>query len=192
MNQILENISTEQTRIIIMHYDQTMIKAPLNLKLDFISTTTNSQNLKKALNTPQNSSLTGLNQVQTFVQTTSVSKLSIDFEQSLKLALNNKIILCKIFDILIRDIPSLQLQLKTAAFQNERERLSAILHKLHGTTCYTSLPRLKQQVSDFQQSLMTCSNSQQQEFVLKIHDELDNIRSETQQWLKDMDNGEEA
>ena len=38
LNQILENISTEQTRIIIMHYDQTMIKAPLNLKLDFIST----------------------------------------------------------------------------------------------------------------------------------------------------------
>jgi two-component system sensor histidine kinase BarA len=331
LNQILENISTEQTRIIIMHYDQTMIKAQFNLKLDFISTTTNSQNLKKALDTPQNSSstttttspisslpviskkvllvddnqinlklaselirlwghqvyeaenalqamtlykketfdlivldiqmpeidgidllkmmrsekaldqtptvaltanilnhepqrllklgfdyylskpideekfrrildssnhinnsLTDLNEVPAYGQTTSVSKLSIDFEQSLKLSLDNKIIQCKIFEILIRDIPGLQLQLKTAAFQNDRGKLSAILHKLHGTTCYTGLPRLKQQVSSFQQSLMTCSNNQQQEFVLGIHDELDNIRNETQQWLKDMNIEEEA
>lgn len=331
LNQILKNISTEKTRIIIMHYDQTMIKAPFILKLDFISTATNSQNLKKALDTPQNSSpitntastmpslptiskkvllvddnqinlklaselirlwghqvyeaenalqamilykrelfdlivldiqmpqidgiailkmmriektldqtpivaltanilndepqrllklgfnyylskpideekfrgildnssqiihsLSELNRVQPFSQTTNVSNLSIDFEQSLKLSQNNKIILRKILAILIRDIPGLQLQLKSAAFKNDREGLSAILHKLHGTTCYTSLPRLKLQVSSFQKSLMTLSNSQQHEIVLKVHDELDNIRTETQQWLKEMDDREEA
>lgn len=329
LNQILENIPTEQTRIIIMHYDQTMIKAQSNLQLDFISTTTNSQNLKKALDTPQNdsstttkispvfslpviskkvllvddnqinlklaseliglwghqvyeadnalqamtlykseafdlivldiqmpeidgigllkmmrsakpldqtltvaltanilndepqrllklgfnyylskpideekfrsildgsihinNSLTELQRVPEFGQTTSVSKLSFDFEQSLKLSRNNKIILCKVLDILIKDIPSLQLQLKAAAFQNDRERLSAILHKLHGTACYTSLPRLKRQVSSLQQSLTTCSNNQQQDVVMEIHDELDNIRNEVQQWLEETDNGD--
>jgi len=329
LNQILENISTEKTHIIIMHYDQTMIKTQLNLKLNFISITINSQNLKKALDTAQNSSstptilspipilaviskkvllvddnqinlklaselirlwghqvyeaenalqamtlykresfdlivldiqmpridgvdllkmmriekalgqtitvaltanilnderkrllkkgfnyylskpideekfrsildgsshidndLTELKRMQAIEQTASVSELSINFELSLKLSQNNKIILCKIFEILIRDIPGLQLQLKAASLQNDRERLSAILHKLHGTTCYTSLPRLKRQVNSFQQSLKACSNSQQQDIVLKVYDELDNIRNETQQWLKNTTDGE--
>jgi two-component system sensor histidine kinase BarA len=327
LNQILENISTEQTHIIIMHYDQTMIKPRLNLELDFISTTTNSDNLKKMLDRPQNDSttitttlpisslpviskkvllvddnqinlklaselirlwghqvseaenaleamilfqreffdlvvldiqmpeidgiellkmmrsekvldqtptvamtanilnnepqrllelgfnyylskpideekfrsildgsgninngLTELNRQQEFGLNTSVLKLSIDFEQSLMLSQNNKITLRKILNILIRDVPMLQLQLKSAALKNDRERLSEILHKLHGTTCYTSLPRLKQQVISWQQSIATCSNSQQQDIVIKVHDELDNIRNETQQLLKEMDN----
>ncbi|MFT5597222.1 MAG: two-component system sensor histidine kinase BarA, partial [Chitinophagales bacterium] len=58
LHQILESISIEQTHIIIMHYDQTMIKAKLNLELDFISTTTNSLNLKKALDRLQYDSKT--------------------------------------------------------------------------------------------------------------------------------------
>jgi two-component system sensor histidine kinase BarA len=333
LSEILENISVEQTRVIIMHYDQTMINAQLgpkldsklDSKLDFISTTTNSQDLKRALNTPKNqssttspvfslpviskkvllvddnrinlklaseliglwghqvyeaenalqamtlykkesfdlivldiqmpeidgidllnmmrsekaldqtptvaltanilddepqrllqlgfnyylskpideekfrsildgsshinSNLTKLTPVQEFGQTTSIAMSSIDFEQSLKLCQNNNIILYNILDILVSDIPSLQLQLKSAAFQNNREELSAILHKLHGTACYTNLPRLTQQVTLLQRSLTTFSNSQQQDAAVKIHDELGNIRNETQQWLEEMDNG---
>jgi two-component system sensor histidine kinase BarA len=327
LNEILANISMEQTHILVMHYDQTMIRPQLNLELDFISTTINSDNLKKALDRPKNksttiatasqiftlpviskkvllvddnqinlklaseliglwghqvseaekaleamalyqrdsfdlivldiqmpeidgiqllkmmrsekpldqtpivamtanilndepqrllklgfnyylskpideekfrsildgsghisNSLTEQNREQEFPQNTHISKLSIDFEQSLKLSQNNKITLRKILNILIRDAPILQLQLKSAALKNDRERLSAILHKLHGTTCYTSLPRLKQQVISWQQSIATCSNSQQQAVVLEVIDELDNIRNETQQLLKDMDN----
>jgi two-component system sensor histidine kinase BarA len=327
LNEILANISMEQTHILVMHYDQTMIRPQLNLELDFISTTVNSDNLKKALDRPKNESTTivtaspifslpiiskkvllvddnqinlklaseliGLwghqvyeaenaleamalyqrdsfdlivldiqmpeidgiellkmmrsekpldqtpivamtanilndepqrllklgfnyylskpideekfrsildgsghissslreqNREQESPQKTHVSKLSIDFEQSLKMSQNNKVTLRKILNILIRDAPILQLQLKSAALKNDRERLSAILHKLHGTTCYTSLPRLKQQVISWQQSIATGSNSQQQAIVLEVNDELDNIRNETQQLLKEMDN----
>jgi two-component system sensor histidine kinase BarA len=327
LNEILANISMEQTHMLVMHYDQTMIRPQLNLELDFISTTINSDNLKKALNRPKNvsttiatasqilslpvtskkvllvddnqinlklaSELIGLwghqvseaekaleamalyqrdsfdlivldiqmpdidgiellkmmrsakpldqtpivamtanilndepqrllklgfnyylskpideekfrsildgsghisnsqteqNQEQESPQNSHDSKLSIDFEQSLKLSQNNKITLRKILNILISDAPILQLQLKSAALKNDREKLSAILHKLHGTTCYTSLPRLKQQIISWQQSIATCSNSQQQAIVLEVNEELDNIRNETQQLLKEMDN----
>jgi two-component system sensor histidine kinase BarA len=327
LNEILANISMEQTHMLVMHYDQTMIRPQLNLELDFISTTINSDNLKKALNRPKNesttiatasqifslpvtskkvllvddnqinlklaseliglwghqvseaekaleamalyqrdsfdlivldiqmpeidgiqllkmmrnakpldqtpivamtanilndepqrllklgfnyylskpvdeekfrsildgsghisNSLTEQNQEQEFPKNSHDSKLSIDFEQSLKLSQNNKITLRKILNILISDVPILQLQLKSAALKNDRERLSAILHKLHGTTCYTSLPRLKQQIISWQKSIATCSNSQQQAIVLEVNEELDNIRNETQQLLKEMDN----
>lgn len=331
LNDILESITTEETRIVIMHYDQTMVKTQSSLKFEFISTTTNSQNLQKSLNAPLNSNmamtsqwpissppvepkkvlLVDDNQInlklaseliglwghevfeadnangamelyrresfdlivldiqmpeidgidllkmmrrkKPFDQTPcvaltanimegepqrllklgfnyylskpideqefrnildgskpknasylipkqgsgvgqfdNVSKLSIDFEQSLKLSQDNKTILCKILEILIRDIPGLQEQLKVAALQSDQKRLSATLHKLHGITCYTSLPRLKQQVDSMQRSLMTYSSSQQQDLVLQIIDELGNIRDETQQLLSELENAEET
>lgn len=331
LNEVLENITAQDTRIIIMHYDQTMVKAQFNLNLDFISTTTNIQNLKRSLDSRQidnvaitrtspvfsmppdskivllvddnqinlklaseliglwghkvyeadnalqamdlykreafdlivldiqmpeidgidllkmmrlekpldqtptvaltanilddeaqrllklgfnyylskpideqkfrsildgspqtKNELTDLKQEAEFISYEGFSKLSIDFEQSLKLSQNNKSILYKILEILIRDIPGLQQQLEAAESQNDQKRLSAILHKLHGITCYTSLPRLKQQVSSMQQSLMTSSYSQQQDMAFKIIDELGNVRNETQQLLSELGDGEEA
>lgn len=323
LNKILGNISLEDVRIIIMHYDQTMIKIPMNSNLEFISTTTNCQNLKHVLATPadnslkpispaltapinskkvllvddnqvnlklaseliglwghqvfeaesalqamalykresfdlivldiqmpeidgvelfkmmreenaqdktsivaltanilnneeqrllelgfdyylskpideekfrrildrsthMNSHVTELKKPKLIEQTISISKPSFDFKLSLKLSQNNKTIMFKILEILVKDIPSLQLQLKAAAVQNDKERLSAILHKLHGITCYISLPKLKTQVSSLQQLLTTCSNRQQQDITFKIHDELYNIKNETQQLLKEM------
>jgi two-component system sensor histidine kinase BarA len=121
-----------------------------------------------------------------------VPSSSFDFKQSLKLSQNNKVILCKILEILIRDIPNLQLQLKSAAFQNDKERLSAILHKLHGTTCYISLPKLKKLVTSLQQLITTFSNRQLQNTTLKIHDELFNIQNETRQLLIEMEKEENA
>jgi two-component system sensor histidine kinase BarA len=92
----------------------------------------------------------------------------------------------------VRDIPNLQLQLKAAAFQNDKERLSAILHKLHGTTCYISLPKLKKLVMSLQQLITTFSNSKLQDTVLKIHDELYDVQNETQQLLTEMEKEEEG
>jgi two-component system sensor histidine kinase BarA len=332
LNQMLENISIDQTRIIIMHYDQTMVKTQWGLNLNFISTTTNSENLQKTLNSPQNNistaispipllpaiskkvlivddnkvnlklaseliSLWGhqvyeaesaleamdiykkesfdlivldiqmpeidgiellemmrieneqdqtptvaltanildneeqrllkqgfnyylskpideekfrrildssshvntgikeleeLEKVNVTGQAITASSPSFDFKQSLKLSQNNKIILSKILEILVRDIPNLQLQLKAAAFQNDKERLSAILHKLHGTTCYISLPKLKKLVMSLQQLITTFSNSKLQDTILKIHDELYNVQNETQQLLTEMEKEEEG
>jgi two-component system sensor histidine kinase BarA len=325
--KMLENISMDQTRIIVMHYDQTMVKTLYNLNLEFISATTNSQNLQRALSSPLvnistrissipslpsfsktvllvddnrinlklASELIGLwghqvyeaesaleamvlykkerfdlivldiqmpeidgvellkmmrienkqdqtptvaltanildneeqrlltlgfdyylskpideekfrrivdssNSINTDVpelekvaiadQSIVVPSSSFDFKQSLKLSQNNKVILCKILEILIRDIPNLQRQLKAAAFQNDKEKLSAILHKLHGTTCYISLPKLKKLVTSLQQLITTFSNRQLQDTTLKIHDELFNIQNETRQLLIEMEKKE--
>ena len=329
LKQMLKNISMYQTRIIVMHYDQTMVKTLWNLNLEFISATTNSQNLQKSLSSPlvnistkissipslpsssktvllvddnqinlklaseliglwghqvyeaesaleamalykkesfdlivldiqmpeidgvellkmmrienkqdqtptvaltanildneeqrlltlgfdyylskpideekfrrildsssfTNTDFTKLEKVTVTDQSIVVPSSSFDFKQSLKLSQNNKVILCKILEILIRDIPNLQLQLKSAAFQNDKERLSAILHKLHGTTCYISLPKLKKLVTSLQQLITTFSNRQLQNTTLKIHDELFNIQNETQQLLIEMEKEENA
>tara|TARA_B110000971_G_scaffold88573_1_gene91050 strand:- start:10587 stop:13325 length:2739 start_codon:yes stop_codon:yes gene_type:complete len=329
LKQMLKNISMDQTRIIVMHYDQTMVKTLWNLNLEFISATTNSQNLQKSLSSPlvnistkissipslpsssktvllvddnqinlklaseliglwghqvyeaesaleamalykkesfdlivldiqmpeidgvellkmmrienkqdqtptvaltanildneeqrlltlgfdyylskpideekfrrildsssfTNTDFTKLEKVTVTDQSIVVPSSSFDFKQSLKLSQNNKVILCKILEILIRDIPNLQLQLKSAAFQNDKERLSAILHKLHGTTCYISLPKLKKLVTSLQQLITTFSNRQLQNTTLKIHDELFNIQNETQQLLIEMEKEENA
>ena len=329
LKQMLKNISMDQTRIIVMHYDQTMVKTLWNLNLEFISATTNSQNLQKSLSSPlvnistkissipslpsssktvllvddnqinlklaseliglwghqvyeaesaleamalykkesfdlivldiqmpeidgvellkmmrienkqdqtptvaltanildneeqrlltlgfdyylskpideekfrrildsssfTNTDFTKLEKVTVTDQSIVVPSSSFDFKQSLKLSQNNKVILCKILEILIRDIPNLQLQLKSAAFQNDKERLSAILHKLHGTTCYISLPKLKKLVTSLQQLITTFSNRQLQNTTLKIHDELFNIQNETRQLLIEMEKEENA
>jgi len=329
LKQMLKNISMDQTRIIVMHYDQTMVKTLWNLNLEFISATTNSQNLQKSLSSPlvnistkissipslpsssktvllvddnqinlklaseliglwghqvyeaesaleamalykkesfdlivldiqmpeidgvellkmmrienkqdqtptvaltanildneeqrlltlgfdyylskpideekfrrildsssfTNTDFTKLEKVTVTDQSIVVPSSSFDFKQSLKLSQNNKVILCKILEILIRDIPNLQLQLKSAAFQNDKERLSAILHKLHGTTCYISLPKLKKLVTSLQQLITTFSNRQLQNTTLKIHDELFNIQNETRQLLIEMEKKENA
>ena len=329
LKQMLKNISMDQTRIIVMHYDQTMVKTLWNLNLEFISATTNSQNLQKSLSSPlvnistkissipslpsssktvllvddnqinlklaseliglwghqvyeaesaleamalykkesfdlivldiqmpeidgvellkmmrienkqdqtptvaltanildneeqrlltlgfdyylskpideekfrrildsssfTNTDFTKLEKVAVTDQSIVVPSSSFDFKQSLKLSQNNKVILCKILEILIRDIPNLQLQLKSAAFQNDKERLSAILHKLHGTTCYISLAKLKKLVTSLQQLITTFSNRQLQNTTLKIHDELFNIQNETRQLLIEMEKEENA
>ena len=315
LNQILENIATKRTRIIIMHYDQSMVKEQFNQSFEFLSITSNSQALEKALdfhskeptattstervpstpliskqvllvddnqinlklggelirlwghqaheaenahqamdlyrnkrfdlivldiqmpeidgidllkmmrqNNPQDTTpivaltantineesekllklgfnyylskpinegkfraiLDGSYQINIenvseleSDNNTNCIRPSFDLEQSLRISQNNKSILRKILEILVRDIPGLQQQLKAASDQYNLEKLSAILHKIHGITCYTSLPRLEHQVRALQQFLAVESNDLQPDMVLVVFDELEVIKGET-------------
>ena len=108
---------------------------------------------------------------------------SVDFKQSLTLASNNESLLHQIFEILLRDIPQHKQQLLNAVQQSDYAKLSSLVHKIHGITCYTSLPCLKSQVVSIQQQLAEDSFSLLQGAVNEMIEELEKIRAEVESFL---------
>jgi HPt (histidine-containing phosphotransfer) domain-containing protein len=59
-----------------------------------------------------------------------------------------------------------------------------IAHKIHGTTCYACLPRLKSQVELIQQQLAQESYSLLEATVDTMIDELDQVRLKIESYLQ--------
>jgi two-component system sensor histidine kinase BarA len=112
---------------------------------------------------------------------------SVDYARSLALSADNESLLKQIFEILQRDIPDQQMQLASALAQQDHDRLSAIAHKLHGVTCYASLPRLRHKVLGFQQRLARDSNTPLDQSVQELSDELEAIKKEVDRYLEHLD-----
>jgi two-component system sensor histidine kinase BarA len=112
---------------------------------------------------------------------------SVDYARSLALSADNESLLKQIFEILQRDIPDQQMQLASALAQQDHDRLSAIAHKLHGVTCYASLPRLRHKVLGFQQRLARDSNTSLDQSVQELSDELEAIKLEVERYLEHLD-----
>ncbi len=112
---------------------------------------------------------------------------SLDYARSLALSADNESLLKQIFEILQRDIPDQQLQLKNALAQLDQDRLAAIVHKLHGVTCYASLPRLRRKLLGFHQSLAPDSNTPLDISVQKLNQELSAVKLEVDRYLEQMD-----
>jgi two-component system sensor histidine kinase BarA len=115
------------------------------------------------------------------------SDCSVDYARSLALAADNESLLKQIFELLQRDIPDQQIQLANALAQLDHDRLGAITHKLHGVTCYASLPRLRRKVLDFQQRLARDSNTPLDRSVQELSEELDAIKQEVDRYLQRLD-----
>ncbi|MCP4490730.1 MAG: response regulator [Gammaproteobacteria bacterium] len=77
---------------------------------------------------------------------------SIDTEKSLILSANSHSLLVQIFKVLLREVPAHQKQLEEALETADQSKLSMVLHKIHGITCYASLPKLRRFVLDAQRS----------------------------------------
>ena len=112
---------------------------------------------------------------------------SVDYARSLALSADNESLLKQIFEILKRDIPDQQMQLASALAQQDHDRLSAITRKLHGVTCYASLPRLRHKVLGFQQRLAHDSNTPLDQSVQELSDELEAIKQEVDRYLEHLD-----
>jgi two-component system sensor histidine kinase BarA len=112
---------------------------------------------------------------------------SVDYARSLALSAGNESLLKQIFEILQRDIPDQQIQLTSALTQLDHDRLNAIAHKLHGVTCYASLPRLRHKVLGFQQRLARDSDAPPDQSVQELIDELDAIKQEVGRYLQHLD-----
>ena len=111
---------------------------------------------------------------------------SVDYARSLALSADNESLLKQIFEILQRDIPDQQIQLASALAQLDHDRLGAIAHKLHGVTCYASLPRLRHKVLGFQQRLARDSNTPLDQSVQELSDELEAIKQEVDRYLQQL------
>ena len=109
---------------------------------------------------------------------------SVDIKLSLDLAANNESLLQQIFEILLRDIPHHKEQLSNAVRQLDYAKLSAIAHKIHGTTCYACLPRLKSQVESIQQQLSQESYSLVEVAVDAMIEELEQVRLQVESYLQ--------
>jgi two-component system sensor histidine kinase BarA len=112
---------------------------------------------------------------------------SLDYARSLSLSADNESLLRQIFEIIQRDIPDQQQQLDKALQQQDQARLAAIAHKLHGVTCYASLPRLRRTVLGFQQRLAHDSNTPLQDSVAELNSELAEVKQEVDRYLEIMD-----
>ena len=112
---------------------------------------------------------------------------SVDYARSLALSADNESLLKQIFEILQRDIPDQQQQLENALLQLDRDRLAAIAHKLHGVTCYASLPRLKRKIIRFQQRLADNDADPLDKSVQKLNQELNAVKMEVDRYLEKMD-----
>ena len=112
---------------------------------------------------------------------------SVDYARSLALSADNESLLKQIFEILQRDIPDQQLQLENALAQLDQDRLAAIAHRLHGVTCYTSLPRLKRKIAGFEQSLASSGNASLDRSVQKLSAELSAVKREVDRYLEQME-----
>ena len=112
---------------------------------------------------------------------------SLDYTRSLALSAGNESLLKQILEILQRDIPTQQIQLASALAQQDRDKLNAIAHKLHGVTCYASLPRLRHKVLGFEQRLSRDSDAPIELLVQELHDELDAIKLEVDKHLEKLD-----
>ena len=111
-------------------------------------------------------------------------KKSVDIKQSLGLAADNESLLKQIFEILLRDIPDHKSQLSNTVQLLDYAKLSSIIHKIHGITCYTGLPRLKLQVVSIQQQLAEKSYSDISMAVDSMIEELEQVRLEVELYLQ--------
>jgi len=109
---------------------------------------------------------------------------SIDFKESLALSAYNDSLLEKMFEILLREIPDHQQQLSNAVAQSDYVKLSEIVHKIHGITCYTSLPRLKKLVLSIQQLLTRESFTRVDSAVEAMIKELDKIKQQVDEFYR--------
>ncbi len=113
---------------------------------------------------------------------------SVNYARSLSLSADNESLLRQIFEIIQRDIPDQQQQLDKALQQQDQAKLAAIAHKLHGVTCYASLPRLRRKVLGFQHRLAHDSNTPLETSVAELSSELAEVKQEVERYLAIMDN----
>ena len=109
---------------------------------------------------------------------------SLDFARSLDLAAGNESLLQQILQILQRDIPEQRQHLIDAFGEFDLDRLGALAHKLHGVTCYASLPRLRRIVIAFQQQLARASRDSLKPLVEEMDAELAIVECEVDLCLR--------
>ena len=112
------------------------------------------------------------------------ARKTIDLEKSLALSANNESILLQMLKLLLREIPIHQQQLTSALKHSNRDKISSIIHKIHGITCYASLPNVRQLVLMIQQFMTDQPDQSINDLIEDIITELENVKKEIESLLQ--------
>ncbi len=110
------------------------------------------------------------------VKGTEIEELpSVDLKKSLFLSANNESLLKQILEILIQEIPNYQSQLEEALKKSDMGIIGTVVHKIHGVTCYASLPKIREQILDIQKFMAQDPPMKIEAKILLIIEELGSI-----------------
>ena len=109
---------------------------------------------------------------------------SVNLDKSLSLCANNDLLLKQIFELLLREIPVYRKQLENALELSDNSKASMTIHKIHGVTCYASLPKIRKLVVDIQQIISKGSNEEITTCIQAIVEELNEIENTVELYLK--------
>ena len=100
---------------------------------------------------------------------------SVDIEESLLLCANNQ--------SLLYQIPDYRTQLNRALEKSDNTRISLIVHKIHGVTCYASLPAIRTLVIEIQQVLSKNPDQDVTNLIQDIIKELHEIEKRVEEYM---------
>lgn len=96
---------------------------------------------------------TANNDTNTSTMTNQISDQLIDTDECLRLSDGNTELADELLSILKTQLPADQEKMNIAHKANDIETLTEVLHRIHGATCYTGIPILKQQTSSLERDL---------------------------------------
>jgi two-component system sensor histidine kinase BarA len=117
----------------------------------------------------------------------SLQDCTLDYNRSLRLSAGNKDLLKQILAILQLDIPQQRQQLADAFADGDYARLGTLAHKLHGVTCYVSLPRLRRSVVALQQQLANEATGSMSRLKGDLDRELEAVAQEVERYLAQLE-----
>ncbi len=111
---------------------------------------------------------------------------SFDYDGSLMLSANKPELLKKILQMLLRDFPEFRRILEDFRKSQDVEQLSSTIHKIHGVTCYCSLPKLRAMVSGVEIKIGEMSERDLLRFTEQLWSELRAVENEVNSRLEEM------
>ena len=104
-----------------------------------------------------------------------MSKISFDWQESLKLSNNKEDLAKDLLGMLKKELPQFQIALKKAFQTNNTEELRHHTHKLNGACCYCGVPRLRQLANQLETQIKTHKQDQIADLVNQIDKEIQNV-----------------
>lgn len=100
---------------------------------------------------------------------------TFSWNDSLRLSNNKTDLAEKLLQMLEDELPSFQKELHQTLQNNDIKKLTDAIHKLHGSCCYTGVPKLRELTSDFESRLKANKLDQLESRVSQIIFEIDQV-----------------
>ena len=99
----------------------------------------------------------------------------IDWEALLKLTSNKPDLAKELLGLFAAELPTLRDAINTAFQQGNLDELSDHVHKLHGSCCYTGVPRLKNLTQQLEELVKAKNNKAIKKTLNQINAEIERV-----------------